>query len=256
MKTPKLADGYSPVIDAHAHVGVIWPNEQTTVSVEECIAVMDACGIDKACSSASRYGRFDFEEGNRMIADVVSRYPERIIGFCMADPRRSRETSDQLDRYLGDEGFRGIKLHISHSGLQYDHGLYDSIYRKAAQYRAPVLAHTFSGPEVSGLLTAARRFPEVAFIVGHSGGYRWADMLDSIAAVPNAYFDICCSCQDARRVESFVEAGGAERVLFGTDEPMLHPAVDLSQIVHADLSEHDKALILGGNIARLIGEAL
>jgi len=76
----------------------------------------------------------------------------------------------------------------------------------------------------------------------------------AIAAVPNAYFDLCCSCLDAGRVEAFVAAGGAERVLFGTDLPFLHPACDLSQIVHAQIVESDKALILGGNMARILGE--
>jgi predicted TIM-barrel fold metal-dependent hydrolase len=254
MTLEPLAERFSPVIDAHAHIGAVWQDEHVYATVEESIHLMDLCGIDKACTSLSRALRFDFREGNRITLDAMRRYQDRIIGFCVADPRRPRESIEELEQRLGADGFRGIKIHISHSGVPYDHDSYDVIYEQARRHRVPVLAHTFSHAEVTGLLDAARRFSDVPFIVGHSGGYRWADTMGAIAAVPNAYFDLCCSCLDAGRVEAFVAAGGAERVLFGTDLPFLHPACDLSQGVDAQIAESDKALILGGNMARILGE--
>ena len=71
--------------------------------------------------------------------------------------------------------------------------------------------------------------------------------------MPNVYFDICASCVDEGRVEAFVAAGGAERVLFGTDLPFLAPALDLSQVIHARLNREEKELILGGNARELLG---
>jgi len=215
--------------------------------------MMDRCGIEKACTSIPDPLRYDFREGNRMTLEIVRRHPRRLIGFCIADPRRGEECAKELDRYLGGEKFSGVKLHVSHTRLPYDHPLYDVIYAKAREHGVPVLAHTFSRAEAARLLGAARRFPGVPFIVGHSGAYEWADVMDEIAAVPNAYFDVCCSCIDAGRIEAFVAVAGAERVLLGTDMPFLHPAVDLSQVVNAQLEDADKALILGGNMACILG---
>ncbi len=252
MSFEPLAASFSPVIDAHAHIGAQWADQHVCASIDDSIRLMDLCGIHKACSSLSRFLRFDFREGNRLTGEAVKAYPARIVGLCLGDPRRPKESVEELDRRLGAEGFGGIKLHISHSSVPYDDPSYDVIYEKAREYRAPVLAHTFSPEEVNGFVAAARRFPEVPFLVGHSGGYRWTATLAAIAAVPNAYFDLCCSCPDAGRVEAFVEAAGAERVLFGTDLPFLHPANNLSQVVYAPLSYSEKALILGGNMARLL----
>jgi predicted TIM-barrel fold metal-dependent hydrolase len=248
-----LAADYSPVIDCHAHVGPVWPDQYMELTVADSIHLMDLCGIDKVCSSASRAIRFDFREGNRVIKDAMDQFPDRIIGFAVADPLRTESSIAELDRCLGEEGFKGIKIHISHSDVPYDHSSYDCIYAKAVEYKVPVLAHTFSSDEVRQFTSAAKRFPEADFIVGHSGGYRWPYLMDMIAETPNAYFDLCCSCQDRGRVEAFVRAGGVDRVLFGTDLPFLHPGLDLSQVIHAEISVADKQKILGTNMGRILG---
>ena len=256
MTRAPLAEGFADVIDAHAHIGATWPNENVVVGVEECIRMMDRCGIRKACSSASRYLRFDYREGNRVTLGAARAFPDRIAGFCVADPRRAVESSEEIDLYLGQHGFAGVKIHISHTGVAYDDVRYDAIYAKADEYRVPVLAHAFDPADVGSLLRAASRYPDVPFMVGHSGGIAWEETIAAIAAVPDAYFDICASCVDEGRVEAFAAAGGAERVLFGTDLPFLAPALDLSQVIHARLSREEKELILGGNAARIMKDRL
>ena len=62
------------------------------------------------------------------------------------------------------------------------------------------------------------------------------------------------SCGRQDRVEASVEAGGPDRVVFGTDLPLLHPAPFLSMVVHSRLTDQEKALILGGNMKRFMGE--
>lgn len=241
------------IVDAHAHVGVTWPDEGVRCSVADAIAMMDRCDIARACTSTSRFLRGDLSLGNEVTAEAVRAYPDRLIGFVIASPRAVAQSLDQCDRYLSGAGFGGIKVHRSHTSLEYNHPAYDAIYAKAAEYGVPVLAHTFSPGEVAQLLDAARQHPAVSFIVGHSGGYAWADCLDAIAAVPNAYFDVCTSCADAGRLEAFVAAAGAERVLFGTDLPFLEPAHCLAQVLATDVSAEEQGLILGGNILRLLG---
>ncbi len=255
MPPEPIGTEYGPIIDAHTHIGERWPDQPIMASVDDCIRLMDLCGVERSISSASRHLRFDFRAGNRMTHDVVKAHPDRVIGQVLADPRRPEATAEELERYLGGEGFRGIKLHCSHSGVAYDDSSYDGTYERAVKYKAAVLAHTFSPGEVGSFLNAARRYPDAAFVVGHSGGYRWADTLGDIAAAPNAYLDLCCSCLDAGRVEAFVTAGGADRVLFGSDNPMLHPATVISEVVNAHIDDEAKRLILGGNALRLIGEA-
>ena len=55
-------------------------------------------------------------------------------------------------------------------------------------------------------------------------------------------------------VEAMVEGVGAERVIFGTDTPLIDPFFGLAKITGADITEEQKELILGKNIMRLIGD--
>jgi predicted TIM-barrel fold metal-dependent hydrolase len=253
---PPLLDGFSPVIDCHSHVGEDHSHLHEPAMAEDCVAMMDRCGIERACTSAPFFLEHDFREGNRLIYDVVKRFPSRLIGFCIADPLHARESVQELDRWLGEREFAGVKFHISFNGVAHDDRRYVPIYEKVAEYGVPILAHTFSVSDVQSLLKAAIEFPAVPFLVGHSGGHGWRSTIDAIAAVENAYFDITCSNLDRGRIEAFVKAGGAGRVLFGTDSPLHDPALECSKVLHADLSNDDKQQILGGNVSRLIKDRL
>lgn len=241
------------ILDAHTHVGVVWPEEGVRATVAETIAMMDRSGIDRACTSASRLLRCDLEYGNRVTLDAVRSYPDRLIGFVIASPWQIESSLRECDRYLGGQGFRGIKVHCSHTQVRYDDSRYDGIYAKAEEFAVPVLAHCFSRDEVRWFTSAALRFPKVSFIVGHSGGYAWADCIDDIGSVPNAYFDVCTSCTDCGRIEAFVRTAGAERVLLGTDLPLLEPMHCIAQVLAADLTPRERELILGLNAKRLLG---
>lgn len=157
------------IVDAHAHVGVSWPEEGVRPTVADAIAMMDRAGVDAACTSASRFLRCDMRAGNRVTQEAVRQFPDRLFGFVVLSPREREASLQEADRYLGSEGFRGIKIHRSHNSVDYDDSRYDPIYAKGQEYLVPVLAHTFSPAEVGQLVNAARRFPAVSFIVGHSG---------------------------------------------------------------------------------------
>jgi hypothetical protein len=76
-------------------------------------------------------------------------------------------------------------------------------------------------------------------------------VVDQIIRHPNVYADT----SGVRRfdyLEQAVKRGGAHKVLFGSDGPWLHPGLELYKIRLLRLSSPDEALILGGNLLRLI----
>ena len=69
---------------------------------------------------------------------------------------------------------------------------------------------------------------------------------------PNVYLETCSTFRTPGVIEQLVEEAGAERVLFGSDVPLMDPRAQLGKILTADISDDDKRLILGGNARRLL----
>jgi len=56
-----------------------------------------------------------------------------------------------------------------------------------------------------------------------------------------------------RMIKDAVQAIGAERVLFASDGPGCDPTLELEKLRRAKLSPADEALVLHGNIERMLG---
>jgi hypothetical protein len=53
-------------------------------------------------------------------------------------------------------------------------------------------------------------------------------------------------------IEKLVAGAGADRVLFGSDQPLMDPRVQLGKIITADLTDTEKRLVIGGNAQRVL----
>jgi hypothetical protein len=110
--------------------------------------------------------------------------------------------------------------------------------------------------EVSVCELLAEEYPEVNFIIPHLGSFSddWRAQLaliDHLERHPNIYTDT----SGVRRfdlLEQAVRRAGARKVIFGSDGPWLHPAVELAKVKALGLPPADERLVLGGNFLRLI----
>jgi predicted TIM-barrel fold metal-dependent hydrolase len=238
------------IIDAHAHVTAAWEELGIVRKLDDTLRLMDRYQIEVSFSSDSRSLRSNYQAGNNRVLEAMRRYPDRICGYAVANPRDGQAGLDEVKRCL-DAGMHGIKLHISHTRVDYDHPSAIPYFELAVERAMPVLVHCFDGG--ASVDRVAARIPEATIIMGHMGGYLWPQAIEVAARHPNLYPEICCSCSEIGIVESAVAALGPARVLFGTDMPLLDPCSSLYKVHDADIDEQAKALILGGNMARLTG---
>ena len=242
------------ITDCHIHHG---PQRGIRVTDDQIIEAMDRYGIGKAVISSTEAIAGDAKKGNDGVARIMKAYPDRIIGYCVPNPFRG--PFEELKRCI-DLGFRGVKLHPYWSGCPMDNRMLLPVYEEAQRRSMPLLFHSggsltspdfrFTTPEM--IVRLAKQFPAVSFIVGHMGLERWLDLVDAAPRAENVYLDITMSIPDVERVEMAVAAVGAERVLFGSDLPLLNPAVPIGLVQECDISEKEKELILGGNMERLL----
>jgi uncharacterized protein len=179
----------------------------------------------------------------------VSRRPDQFYGFAFVHADRDRGRIGDLVRVAVETyGFLGIKIH------RYDARISREVCEVARAYRVPVLYDPMGEVAVAELL--ANEYPDVNFILAHLGSFSddWRAQLaliDLVTRHPNIYTDT----SGVRRfdlLEQVVERAGPQKVLFGSDGPWLHPGVEMTKVLALGLDREAQALILGGNLLRLI----
>lgn len=248
------------VIDCHTHMGP-WFNFSIPKDpwAEGMITAMDTCGIQTVLCSPHVGLVTDYQWGNRIIADIVNRYPDRFAGYCAVNPNYPvAEIEAELERYLVNGPLRGIKIHPSTHQYPADGPNYRPVWAFANEYRLPVLVHTWeSAYECNPLMfvSIGKAFPHVPILLGHSGGpAKGMDQaVEAAAQWEHLYLDLTGSMLPRGMLEVLVQRVGADRVLFGTDIPFVDCRSKLGYVAFARIPDEDKRKILGLNTKRLFG---
>jgi predicted TIM-barrel fold metal-dependent hydrolase len=194
----------------------------------------------------------DYAEANRAVARIIADRPGRYFGLVFVHAARDRGRIAAMVREGVERfGFIGIKLH------RHDANITREVCDAAKTHAVPVLYDVVG--EVAQARLLAEQYPDVDFILPHLGSFAddWRAQLGLIAYLerhPNIYTDT----SGVRRFDLLAEAvrrAGAHKVLFGSDGPWLHPAVELAKVKALDLRPDDEALVLGRNFLRLTARA-
>ncbi len=244
------------IIDIHAHLGTSWLGwSPINIDAARLNDLYAEFGIDKACIN-SWLLCYDPVLGNTEIAEAVSQFPDRFIGFGVISPRygSGKDVQAEIDRCIQELGFKGLKLHPTLNEYYADSPVVYPVVEKAIHYDVPMLFHTWSDSHsnprnIDGL---AKRYPGAKFILGHMGGDDWLDAIYIAGAHENVYLDTTDSHGDLLVMKTAVEVAGADKILFGTDAPAINIPSEMAKVQHALISEDAKKKILGKNAARLL----
>lgn len=251
-------------IDAHAHIGSLaiafTPHGGSPAAL---IRMMDAVGVEMACVSAtSSIASGDIDRGDSDLKAALHEFPGRFLPLVTYNPNRADHGLKELARRFEDLQAVGIKVHPHYYECDADSPLYEPGYGFANERGCLVLCHTElafqSGHDrsrPSRLGNAAEKFQGAQFVMGHSGfsadGYREAIL--QTKRTPNIYLEVSpLTIFSGVTIDELVAEAGPDRVLYGSDAPLLDPRQTMGRILFSGLPQRDKDSILGGNAARLL----
>lgn len=237
-------------------------------TAEELVASMDQCGIDKSVVLNLGWASHELcVETNDYILEAVARYPQRIIGFCVIQPLAGEEAVRELER-CAENGARGIgEMRPDVQGFDLrDNALMKPLIESAIEHDLVFLIHASEpvGHEYFGkgsitpdtIYPFILGFPRLKLVCAHWGGGLpfYALMPEVAEALTNTYFDTAATPFLYRPpiFQHVADIVGIERILFGSDYPLLSPTRIIDQLALVDLGEEDRAKILGGNAERLL----
>jgi predicted TIM-barrel fold metal-dependent hydrolase len=257
-----------PAIDVHGHYGTYIRNgdeSDSFCSADAAEVIRRAHRVNIALTIVSPLSallpRFqaDAVAGNIEAAQVVAQTPQ-LRQYVVIDPRRA-ETYAQAEEMLAQPQCVGIKIHPEEHGYPIrEHAR--PIFEFAARQRAVVLTHSSEQNSLADdFVVWANEFPEVRLILAHIGCGWDGDPTHQVRAIQQSrHGNIFADTSSAKSVtpgliEWAVREVGVDRVLFGTDTPLYHTAMQRARIDHADLSDDEKRKILRENAIRLFGWA-
>lgn len=240
------------IIDMHGHLGAC-PFAVPELSAKSLVSMMDRIGIQSiaVAHTSCMYGHV--EEGNRKVHEAMQAFPGRILGYVVAWPRDTEQVRKDFERWF-DSGFTGLKLHNA-NGFPYDEPAYQGALAAANEKRCPVLLHTWGGEDFfKQLRELAGKYPECAFLLGHSGAVEGGEQeyIQAAKEMENVYLELCMSRARRGLVEMLVEGAGVQKVLWGSDALFLNQAQQIGKVLGTRLSEEDKRAILSDNALRLL----
>ena len=242
------------IIDAHVRLG---RGREVVLERDDLLATMDRLGIERALVAPDeRCIAVDNREGNELVAAASAASGGRLMPYAVANPWRGARAVDELRR-ARDAGARALCVDSVLQGFDLLDGMLDPLVELAADAGWFVYVRTGTPPNALPLPLAslARRFPEVAFVMGRSGATDfWIDAAPALRHAPNLYGDTCYAPWDT--VLSALAADpeiGASRLVFSTDAPYTVPEAELRRVVDWPITEAERAEVLGGVVARLLG---
>ncbi len=267
--SPRIKKNRSQYIDNDPCFAMLYSNKEARLATtDELIASMDKAGIDISVIVNTGWTTHDLcVETNDYILESIARHPKRLIGFCAVQPQAPEAAIVEIERCVRG-GIRGI------GEMRPDMQLFDLGDEEAMQpvvdalrkYKLILLTHASEpvGHDYpgKGIITPDRlypfitNFPDLTIVCAHWGGGLpfYALMPEVKQAMKNVFFDTAASpfLYSPRVYNQVIQLVGADRILFGSDYPLLAQARLLQEINSADLSEEEKSLILSGNARRLL----
>jgi predicted TIM-barrel fold metal-dependent hydrolase len=200
--------------------------------------------------------------------ESVARFPRRLIGFCNVSVDAGDAALKELERCVrgGVKGIGEIRPDIMSSS-----GKVVETVRPLAEFAvknnlillthaSEPVGHQYPGkgkatPDlIYALITA---FPELKTVCAHWGGGLpfYALMPEVKQAMKNVYFDTAASpfLYTPGVYNQVAQLVGEDKILFGSDYPLIPQRRFLKEIRGLDLPESTKVKILSGNAQRLLG---
>ncbi|HOJ11751.1 MAG TPA: amidohydrolase family protein, partial [Clostridiales bacterium] len=254
-------------IDVNTYIGH-WPFRQVgNNTAEELVKLMDEEGIDMACvSNINSIFYRNVQDGNEELAEEVKPYNNRLIPFAIINPAYPGWEKD-FKRCIDELGMKGLELYPSYHQYSLTDSTAVELLNMAADRNIPVhlpcaienlrqrhwldTKEDLSADSVKQVLALC---PNTNFIITNGPTHSIASYLQtaSVDRQGKVYYDFCRVDMLNSTFDRFVEAVGADRVVFGSVMPLQYLETQFVKLQFSKLGNEDKEKIMYKNLKELL----
>ena len=243
---------------------------QTTVdSVAAYYREQDIACVVFAVDTESATGRTPVS--SEEVAELAAEHADVLIPFGSVDPWRDKVALRSIRRLVGEYGVRGFKFHPSTQAFYPNDMRFYPLYAAIEEAGLPALFHTGHSGIGTGLPggggirlkysnpmhvdDVAVDFPALKIVLAHPS-FPWQDEAISVALHKQQVFIDLSGWSPKYFPPQLVRYANTQlrdRVLFGSDYPLITPDSWLADFAQADFKDEVRPLILKENAVRLLG---
>lgn len=245
------------------------PGLEVGVTHKQMLAALDAAGIERAFLIATKVGRLGLPGSwhlpYKLVADAVQKYPDRFYGLAGIDPTEGMRGVREFEHAVREYGFIGAHAYPHWFGLAPDHAKWYPFYAKCCELDVPYqlqvgqsLVYTTEQYLMSvgrpiTLDAVACDLPELK-LIGIHVGIPWVDEMIAMAwKHPNIY--IGCDAHSPKYWPAsfvhYINSYGRDKVIFGSDYPVLDFVRTRNEIEALGLNEESKRKLFRENAIRI-----
>lgn len=233
----------------------------------ELIEAMDGTGVERAVCFAWPFADPALcAEANDHLASVQRAHPGRITAFATVNPA-APEASSEIAR-CARLGLRGVgELNCDAQGFSLDDpAIDDAVTASVAAdmiwtlHCSEPVGHEYPGKGTTTPEKVARfatRHPDLRLVCAHLGGGLpfFGHMPEVASLCRRVWFDTAAGplLYAPSAYRAVVDLSGADRLLFGSDYPLLELARYSDAFAAARLDERELRLVMGDSAAALFG---
>ena len=267
---PQVKKNHDKYVDSDPCFAILYSDKKAKLATaDELIASMDKDEIDISVVVNIGWTTHDLcVETNDYILESIARYPNRLIGFCTIQPNSYEAAVAEIER-CAQGGMRGVgemRPDVQWFNLL-DEEIMVPFIEAVRKHNLILLIHTSEpvGHDYPGkgiitpdiLYPFITRYPDLTIVCAHWGGGLpfYALMPEVKEAMNNVFFDTAASpfLYSPQVYNHVVQLVGGDKILFGSDYPLLAQGRVLKEIKSLDLPKETENLILSGNAQRLLG---
>lgn len=238
-------------IDAHTHLGDCRVFDMD-ITEDQLLQTMEDSGINAAIVQPFPCP-VDYKEIHNRIYRLSKDYPGKVYGLVSVNPHKSREELEsEIRAYVEEYGFVGVKLHTQGHAVNPQSRDAHALYEIAGKLGVPVNIHTglgipFAMPSLC--LPVAKMYPEITFVIAHSGSLMFASEAVILAQeCKNVYLDTTmCVIEDLLMILKNI---GSERLLYASDS-LKSTSLEMKKFQAAELEEEQLKDIFYRNAAKV-----
>jgi len=251
------------MIDVNASLGD-WPFEPLkNNSPAGLLRWLSIIGVRKACVGALEAVWYqDVQAANRKLHRAVGKFRKRLIPLAVINPNFPG-WEDDLAECVEDFSTAGVRLFPAYHGYTLKDACCRELFEHAGHYRLPVQIapqitdHRMQHPKayvppasLDGLAELLREFPKVPTAVINVNGHILPDR-SAVRKTKNLFVDISWA-DGTDCVDEFVRFYGLDRILFGTNAPLMEPLSAAYKLKESSLTRAQMKMVTQTNAMRFL----